>query len=110
VDLEKGDFIGRDTLAKQKAEGSAEKLVALEYTDKGAPPRSHYPLEDAAGNVISELSSGVLSPSLGKGIAMAYVPAALSKPGTELFVDVRGRKFPAKVVKKPFYKPATTKA
>jgi aminomethyltransferase len=110
VDLEKGDFIGRETLAKQKAEGSAEKLVALEYTDKGAPPRSHYPLEDAAGNVISELSSGVLSPSLGKGIAMAYVPAALSKPGTELFVDVRGRKFPAKVVKKPFYKPATAKA
>ena len=110
VDLEKGDFIGREKLAKQKAEGTAEKLVALEYTDKGAPPRSHDPLEDAAGNVISELSSGVLSPSLGKGIAMAYVPAALSKLGTELFVDVRGRKFPAKVVKKPFYKPATAKA
>ena len=110
VDLDKGDFIGRETLAKQKAEGPAQRLVALEYTDKGAPPRSHYPVLDGSGQVVSELSSGVLSPSLGKGIGMAYVPAALAKPGTDLFVDVRGRQFPAKVVKKPFYKPATPKA
>lgn len=110
VDLEKGDFIGRETLARQKAEGPALRLVALEYTDKGAPPRAHYPVLDTAGNVVSELSSGVLSPSLGKGIGMAYLPSALAKPGTELFVDVRGRRFPAKVVKKPFYKPATAKA
>ena len=110
VDLEKGDFIGREVLAKQKAEGPAQRLVALEYTDKGAPPRSHYPVLDANGNVVSELSSGVLSPSLGKGIGMAYVPANLAKPGTDLFVDVRGRQFPAKVVKKPFYKPAAQKA
>src|SRR5690606_18950977 len=110
VDLEKGDFIGRETLARQKAEGPALRLAALEYTDKGAPPRAHYPVLDTAGNVVSELSSGVLSPSLGKGIGMAYLPSALAKPGTELFVDVRGRRFPAKVVKKPFYKPATAKA
>ncbi len=110
VDLEKGDFIGREVLARQKAEGPAQRLAALEYTDKGAPPRAHYPVLDAEGNAVSELSSGVLSPSLGKGIGMAYLPAALAKPGTELFVDVRGRRFPAKVVKKPFYKPATAKA
>jgi len=110
VDLEKGDFIGREVLAKQKAEGPAQRLVALEYTDKGAPPRAHYPVLDASGQVISELCSGVLSPSLGKGIGMAYVPAALAKPGTDLLVDVRGRHFPAKVVKKPFYKPAAQKA
>lgn len=110
VDLDKGDFIGREVLAKQKADGPARKLVALEYTDKGAPPRSHYAVLDAAGNVVSELSSGVLSPSTGKGIGMAYVPAELSKIGTDFFVDVRGRQFPAKVVKKPFYKPAPSKA
>jgi len=110
VDLDKGDFIGREVLARQKADGPARKLVALEYTDKGAPPRSHYAVLDAAGNVVSELSSGVLSPSTGKGIAMAYVPAELAKIGTEFFVDVRGRQFPAKVVKKPFYKPAPSKA
>ena len=110
VDLEKGDFIGRETVARQKAEGPAQRLAALQYTDKGAPPRSHYSVLDAGGQVVSELSSGVLSPSLGKGIGMAYLPADLAKPGTDLFVDVRGRRFPAKVVKKPFYKPATQKA
>ena len=110
VDFEKGDFIGREVMAKQKAEGPAQKLVALEYTDKGAPPRSHYAVLDAAGNVVSELSSGVLSPSTGKGIGMAYVPAGMAKIGTDFFVDVRGRQFPAKVVKKPFYKPAPSKA
>lgn len=110
VDLDKGDFIGREVLAKQKADGPAQKLVALEYTDKGAPPRSHYAVLDAAGNVVSELSSGVLSPSTGKGIGMAYVPADMAKIGTEFSIDVRGRRFPAKVVKKPFYKPAPSKA
>lgn len=110
VDLDKGDFIGREVLARQKAEGPALKLVALEYTDKGAPPRSHYPVLDAAGEGVGELSSGILSPSLGKGIGMAYLPAALAKIGTELAVDVRGRRFPARVVKKPFYKPAAQKA
>lgn len=110
VDLEKGDFIGRETLVKEKLEGPLEKLVAIEYTDKGAPPRAHYPVLSEAGEVVSELSSGVLSPSTGKGIGMAYLPVALTKVGTPLQIDVRGRLFPAKVVKKPFYKPATQKA
>lgn len=110
VDLDKGEFIGRETLARQKADGPAVRLAAIEYTDKGAPPRAHYPVLDAEGSEVSELSSGVLSPSLGKGIGMAYLPAALAKPGTDLFIDVRGRRFPAKVVKKPFYKPTTAKA
>lgn len=104
-DLEKGNFIGRDTLARQKADGPPMKLTAIQYTDKGAPPRAHYPVVDAAGNVIGELTSGALSPTLMTGIAMAYLPAAFSKPGTQLGIDVRGRIFPAKVVKKPFYKP-----
>jgi aminomethyltransferase len=105
VDLEKGDFIGRDVLAKQKAEGVTTKLVGLRYTDKGAPPRAHYGVYSPEGETLGELSSGVLSPSLGQGIGMAYLPVAWTKLGTELTVDVRGRRFPAKVVKKPFYKP-----
>ncbi|BCU78926.1 aminomethyltransferase [Luteolibacter sp. LG18] len=106
VDLEKGDFIGRETLAKQKAEGPAVKLVALQYTDKGAPPRAHYAVLSPEGETLGELSSGVHSPSLGTGIGLAYLPAAWTKIGTEVRIDVRGRQFPAKVVKKPFYKPA----
>jgi aminomethyltransferase len=57
-----------------------------------------------AGETLGELSSGVLSPTLGKGIAMAYLPAAYSKLGTKLLIDVRGRKFAAITVKKPFLK------
>lgn len=106
VDLEKGDFIGRETLAKQKAEGTEVKLVALQYTDKGAPPRAHYPVVSPEGEALGELSSGILSPSLNTGIGLAYLPVKWTKLGTEVRVDVRGRLFPAKVVKKPFYKPA----
>lgn len=103
-DLEKGDFIGRETLARQKTEGPAIKLTALQYCDKGPPPRSHYSVVSADGEVIGELASGALSPSLMTGIGMAYLPASCSKPGTALQIDVRGRLFPATVVKKPFYK------
>ena len=103
-DLEKGDFIGRETLARQKNDGPEVKLTALQYTDKGPPPRAHYPVANSDGQVIGELASGALSPSLMTGIGMAYLSAPYSKPGTELQIDVRGRLFPAKVVKKPFYK------
>jgi aminomethyltransferase len=103
-DLEKGGFIGREILARQKAEGPAKKLTALQYTDKGPPPRAHYPVVSSDGRVIGELASGALSPSLMTGIGMAYLPASSTKPGTELQIDVRGRLFRAKVVKKPFYK------
>lgn len=102
-DITKGTFIGRDIIARQKNDGPEIKLTAIQYTDKGAPPRAHYPVLDQDGNELGELTSGALSPTLGTGIAMAYLPASLAKPGTLVFIDVRGRQFPAKVVKKPFY-------
>ncbi len=105
-DLEKGDFIGRETLARHKTDGPAVKLTAIRYLEKGAPPRAHYPVVSADGSVLGELASGVLSPSLMTGIGMAYLPAEFSKIGTPLQIEVRGRLFPAEVVKKPFYKPA----
>ncbi|MES2474955.1 MAG: glycine cleavage system aminomethyltransferase GcvT [Verrucomicrobiota bacterium] len=105
-DLEKGDFIGRDTLARQKSEGTPVKLTAIRYLEKGAPPRAHYPVVAEDGTAIGELASGVLSPTLMAGIGMAYLPVNFSKPGTRLGIEVRGRIFPAEVVKKPFYKPA----
>jgi aminomethyltransferase len=104
VDLEKPDFIGRAVLVRHKADGVAVKLTALQYSDKGPPPRAHYPVLAEDGTVIGELSSGALSPTLRIGIGLAYLPIAYSKPGTPLQVDVRGRQFPATVVKKPFYK------
>jgi len=98
------EFIGRDVLKKQKEEGMTERLVAIKYTGKGAPPRPHYGVFNKDGEQIGELSSGVFSPSLKEGISMAYLPVEFAKIGTEVDIDVRGRKFPAKVVKKPFYK------
>ena len=103
---EKGAYIGGDVVARQKADGPDVRLCAIQYTGTGAPPRSHYPVLDADGNELGELTSGVLSPTLRVGIAMAYLPATLAKPGTPLLIDVRGRQFPAEVVKKPFYKRA----
>lgn len=96
-------FIGRDVLIKQKAEGMKERLVAIKYIGIGAPPRPHYGVFSKEGGQIGELSSGVFSPSLKQGIAMGYLPVEFAKIGTEVDIDVRGRKFPAKVVKKPFY-------
>ena len=98
------DFTGADIIREQKANGLTQRLVAIEYTGKGAPPRAHYAVHVPGGEAIGELTSGVLSPSLMKGIALAYLPVAHAKVGTELEIDVRGRKFPAVVVKKPFYK------
>ena len=103
VKLAKGEFIGSEILAGQKEHGLKQKLVGFEMVAKGPPPRPHYPIEKD-GTVIGEISSGGVSPSLGKGIGMAYLPIENSKLGTEIQIDIRGRKLAAKVVKKPFYK------
>ncbi len=101
VDLEKGDFIGRDVLLKQKADGPGQKLVALRQTGKAPPPRHGYPVF-AGDEHVGELTSGGVSPTLGVGISMAYVPVRLAKFGTVLDVEIRGKRFPAEVVRKPF--------
>ena len=107
VGLDKGEFIGREVLAAQKENGLERRLVAIQCEQKGAPPRPHYPVLDAGGEPLGELSSGALSPSLGIGIGLAYLPVASAKIGTELGIEARGRVTPAKVVKKPFYKQAS---
>lgn len=98
------EFVGVEVLREQKQNGLGERLVALEYVEKGAPPRPHYPVCLPGGEAISELTSGVLSPTLKKGIGMAYLPVAHAKVGHELEIEVRGKRVLAKVVKKPFYK------
>lgn len=103
VSLKKGDFMGSEILKRQKEEGCAERLMAIKLDEKGAPPRPGYPVLDQDGNALSVLTSGGLSPTLGVGIAMAYLPVARVKINTPVFIEVRGRKIPAKVVKKPFY-------
>ena len=104
VALDKPDFIGREALIARKSAGQSERLVALKMTAKSPPPRAHYPVV-LDGHRIGETTSGALSPSLGEGIAMAYLPPELAKPGQTVQIDIRGRQFAAEVVKKPFYRP-----
>jgi aminomethyltransferase len=72
-------------------------------TEKSPPIRPHYAIW-AGGEAVSETCSGALSPTLGHGIAMAYLPAAVAKIGTEVEIEVRGKRYKASVVKKPFLK------
>jgi len=107
VDLDKPDFVGRSMLAKQKAEGIPDKLVAFRMNGASPPPRPHYPVV-IAGEQVAEVASGTQSPSLSCGIGMAYLPVEFSKPGTTIEIDIRGKRYPATVTKKPIYqKPAT---
>ena len=104
VDLNKPDFVGREALLEQREKGIPYRLAPIKRTEKGPPPRSHYPvLKD--GRQVAELSSGTLSPSLGFGIGMAYLPAELARIGEELEIEIRGRRFPGTVERKPFRRP-----
>lgn len=95
------NFTNRAALEKQKAEGVTRKLVGFEMIDRGIP-RSGYLLRDAEGNEIGKVTSGTMSPTRKIGIGLGYVKTAFSKPGSEIFLDNRGRKLKAKVVKLPF--------
>lgn len=103
VDLGKEDFVGREVLVAQKATGVPTRLTGFRMTVPSPPPRAHYPVLHE-GTVVAESCSGGLSPSLSQGIGMAYLPAALGKPGLALEIEIRGRRFAAETVKKPFYR------
>jgi len=100
--LDKDDFVGKAALVAQDAAGVPRRLVGLEVGERGIPRHGYAVL--AAGQPVGVVTSGTLSPSTGKSIALAYVAAAHSALGTPLEVDVRGKLKPAVVVKPPFYK------
>lgn len=99
--LDKGEFIGRDVLVKQKEEGVARRLVGMKLTERGFP-RHGYPIV-ANGEDVGEVTSGVVSPSLGVGVAMGYVPTEMAKPGTKLGVRIRDKVVGCEVHRPPFY-------
>lgn len=103
VDLTKPDFIGRDVLLRTKENGPREKLVPFRMKEKGPPPRPHYPVFEN-GHRIGKVTSGTISPSLNWGVGMAYVSAAHAKIGAQIDIEIRERKFPAIIEKKPLYK------
>ncbi len=102
VHWDKGDFIGRSPLATQKQTGVARKLVGLQMQGK-AIARHDYPIF-AAGVAVGKITSGTQSPTLGQAIALGYVPTHLAQPRQVLDVEIRGKLYPAMVVKRPFYR------
>jgi aminomethyltransferase len=102
VKPDKGEFIGREVLASQKRDGATRKLVGLEMIDRGIP-RSHYPVYTGEQQ-IGEITTGTQSPTYKTSVGLALIDAAYTALGTELHVEIRGKKLLAKVVKTPFYK------
>lgn len=100
--LDKEEFIGKDVVAKQKAEGTERKLVGIELADK-AIPRATYPVETEDGTQVGVVTTGYHSISLEKSICFAMVQTAYSKLDTPLWIRIRKKVFPGKVVKKRFY-------
>jgi aminomethyltransferase len=99
--LDKGDFVGRDPIRAMKETRPKQKMVSLLLGPKTIP-RQHYKVW-AGDELLGEIRSGIFSPSLGRGIATALVPLKFARVGTELQVEVRGKREPAVVVKPPFY-------
>ncbi|MFD0797149.1 glycine cleavage system aminomethyltransferase GcvT [Maribacter chungangensis] len=97
------DFVNSDALAKEKLHGPERKLVAFELDERGIP-RHDYDIVDGQGKKIGIVTSGTMSPSMGKGIGMGYVPTILSEIGSKIYIQVRKKAIPATIVKPPFYK------
>jgi aminomethyltransferase len=102
VKWDKGDFIGREALLQQKEQGLREQLLAYELKDRGVPRQGCklYRYGQPGG----ETTSGTFSPSLQKGIGLAYAPIVWNKPGTTLEVEIHNKRVPAVVISLPFYK------
>ncbi len=100
---ERPPFVGMEVLVKQKAEGTKRLLRGLELVDRGIA-RHGYAVHDEDGAAIGVVTSGTQTPFLNKAIAMAYLDTAHSALGNTVYVDVRGRKLKATVVKLPFYR------
>ena len=102
VKLDKQEFIGKEALAKQKAEGPARKIVGIELADK-AIPRHGYPVLNMQGEPIGEVTTGYHTLSTDKSVCMALIDARYAKLDTEVQIQIRKKVFPGKTVKKQFY-------
>lgn len=100
--LDKGDFIGRDALTRQKEEGIKRKLVGFEVTERGIA-RDHQDVV-VEGQRVGQVTSGSPAPFLKKNIGLAYVPVTYASVGQAIQIDVRGKLVGAQIVKMPFYK------
>lgn len=97
------DFTNSEVLKAQKENGVDRKLVAFKLDDRGIP-RQGYDIVDGNGKKIGNVTSGTMSPSLGIGIGLGYVPIVFSDVNSKINIQIRKKVIPATVVKLPFYK------
>jgi aminomethyltransferase len=97
------EFINADELKKKKEAGITRQLIGFQLNERGIP-RQDYAITDASGQVIGQVTSGTMSPSLQQGIGMGYVPKTYAEPGSTIYIQIRKNLVPATVVKTPFYK------
>ncbi len=107
VKLDKGDFVGRDTLLAQKEAGVERKLCGFVLEHRGFP-RPGYDIR-FAGESVSTVRSGTVGPTVGQGIGTGYLPSELAEPGTAVEIMIRDKPYAAEVVKMPFYKDGSVK-
>jgi len=97
------DFVNSEALQKEKQHGPERKLVAFELDERGIP-RQGYDIVDGNGKTIGEVTSGTMSPSMGTGIGLGYVPTIFTDIGSKINIQIRKKAIPATIVKLPFYK------
>jgi aminomethyltransferase len=97
------DFVNSEHLKLEKEAGSKRKLIAFELDERGIP-RHDYEIVDENGHPIGTVTSGTMSPSLGKGIGLGYVTENKAALGTKIYILIRKNAIPATIVKPPFYK------
>ena len=95
-------FVGDNFIKKAKFEGTESKLIAFELLDRGIP-RKDYEIEDVDGNLIGEVTSGTMAPSVKKAIGMGYVKSEHSNLGSKIFIKIRNKSISAEIIKLPFY-------
>lgn len=105
VKLDKGDFIGRDALVKQKAGGITRRLVGFKMVERGGVPRAHYDVQ-VGGKPIGFVTSGTSSPTLGENIGLALIDKSFAGVGKPLQIMIRGKAVGAEQIRTPFYKRA----
>jgi aminomethyltransferase len=106
VALGKGEFVGRAVLLEQKARGPSRKLAPFKMAGRSAPPRQGYSIWSAGEEAtpIGIVTSGTLSPSLGLGVGLGFVPPDFAPANTAIAIEIRGRRNPAMTVQRPLYR------
>ena len=97
------EFIGKDIIQNHKLQGTQNKLIAFELLERGIP-RKDYEIMNADGKLIGKVTSGTMGPSVRKAIGMGYVNSNFSNFGNSIFINIRNKSIPAKIVKLPFFK------